>query len=61
MPESGPSATTSFGQLVSDARRRAGLTQDQLALRLGVHKQRVSGVERGAASISLRERCRWAA
>lgn len=41
------------GDLLSEARRRAGLTQDQLAERVGVPRQQISRWERGSVKPSL--------
>lgn len=36
-----------FGQNVADARRRAGLSQEALAVRSEVHRTAISSIERG--------------
>lgn len=41
------------GALVRDARRRRGLTQDQLAGRAGVTRRWLSALESGKASVEL--------
>ena len=40
----------SFGELIRDARKAAGLTLDETAKRLGTHKGYISGIERGKVS-----------
>src|SRR5689334_20701675 len=55
----GPSATdepsASFGELLRDHRRAAGLTQEELAERAGVSPRSVSGLERGGAHVPRRD------
>lgn len=42
-----------IGEQLKDERRRAGLTQEQLADRIGTRKSFISRVERGHADIQL--------
>src|SRR3954466_631639 len=48
-----PSMT--FGELLRDHRRAAGLTQEELAERAGVSPRSISGLERGDAHIPRRD------
>src|SRR5262245_31732354 len=48
-----PSAT--FGELLRDHRRAAGLTQEELAERAGISPRSISGLERGDAHIPRRD------
>lgn len=45
--------TTAFGQVVREARANAGLSQEKLAFRAGVHPTYISQIERGLKSPSL--------
>lgn len=47
------SSTRGLGRAVRDARRRARLTQTQLAERAGTAQATVSNVERGVSAISV--------
>lgn len=49
-----------FGQELRDARRAAGLTQDQLALRAGISQPMISRIERGSCAADLRAMTRLA-
>jgi len=49
----GASGFVEFGRHLREARRRAGLSQDALAARLGMTQGYVSRVERGAQNITL--------
>ena len=42
-----------FGRRVRSLRKRAGLSQEQLALRCGLDRTYVGGVERGERNISI--------
>ena len=44
---------TSFGRRIRILRRRAGLSQEQLALKCGLDRTYVGGVERGERNISI--------
>ena len=46
-------AAVSGGQLLREARRRAGLTQRQLATRAGVTQPTIARIERGQVEASL--------
>jgi transcriptional regulator with XRE-family HTH domain len=45
--------TAAFGQVVREARAKAGISQEKLAFLAGVHPTYVSQVERGLKSPSL--------
>lgn len=42
-----------FGKRVRSARKRSGLTQEQLADRAGLHRTFIGSIERGERNISL--------
>ena len=42
-----------FGRRVASLRRDTGLSQEQLAIRSGLHRTYVGGVERGERNVSL--------
>ena len=42
-----------FGQRVQESRKFAGMTQEELAYRLGIDKNHVSRIERGAKACSI--------
>ena len=42
-----------FGQRVQESRKFAGMTQEELAERLGIDKNHVSRIERGAKACSI--------
>jgi transcriptional regulator with XRE-family HTH domain len=44
----------SFGRVLRDARKAAGLTQEQLALKAGVERNYVSLIERGINQPTIR-------
>ena len=44
---------TQFGKAVREARKRRGLSQEQLAFDCGLHRTYISSVERGERNISL--------
>ena len=44
---------TTFGHRVRTLRKRAGLSQEQLALRCGLDRTYIGGVERGERNISI--------
>ena len=44
---------TAFGRRVRALRKRAGLSQEQLALKCGLDRTYVGGVERGERNISI--------
>jgi predicted ATPase/transcriptional regulator with XRE-family HTH domain len=48
-------ASTSFGELLRDHRRAAGLTQEELAERAGVSPRSISEMERGGAQVPRRD------
>jgi len=48
------------GRRIHDARKAAGLTQHELATRLGTTQEYVSRVERGKATPSVENLYRWA-
>lgn len=50
-----------FGQHLAAVRRRAGLSQETLALESGLARSYLSGVERGQRNIALLNICRLAA
>jgi transcriptional regulator with XRE-family HTH domain len=52
-PRDSDSGIAEFGRRLREARRRAGLSQVELAARLGMTQGYVSRVERGAQNISL--------
>ena len=52
-PHDSASGFAEFGRHLREARRRAGLSQDALAARLGMTQGYVSRVERGAQNITL--------
>jgi transcriptional regulator with XRE-family HTH domain len=45
--------TAAFGHVVREARANAGLSQEKLAFRAGVHPTYISQIERGLKSPSL--------
>lgn len=51
--------TPNLSQLLADARKRAGLTQNQLAQRLQTHPTSVSAIERGVTGPSVATIERW--
>jgi transcriptional regulator with XRE-family HTH domain len=54
MPRSPDRAVlTVFGTRVRELRQRAGLSQEELAFRAGLHPTYVSSVERGQRNVSL--------
>ncbi|SFP78199.1 Helix-turn-helix domain-containing protein [Bradyrhizobium sp. Ghvi] len=48
--ERGSEATFQLGQLLRDARKQAGLTQEQVAERAGISRPRYRDIEQGAAA-----------
>lgn len=44
---------TQFGKAVREARKRRGISQEQLAFDCGLHRTYISSVERGERNISL--------
>lgn len=55
MPATSPlSALEAFGLSVRTRREAAGLSQEQLAARVGLHRTYVGSVERGERNISLK-------
>ena len=44
---------TTFGQTVRALRKRVGLSQEQLALKCGLDRTCIGGVERGERNISI--------
>lgn len=44
---------TAFGSRVRAARERAGISQEELAHRAGVHRTYVGGIERGERNVAL--------
>ncbi|MGI8729286.1 MAG: helix-turn-helix domain-containing protein [Solirubrobacteraceae bacterium] len=55
MPRTATSEITSkvIGKTIRDARRRVGLTQVELAARLGTSAPYISGVENGRANLTI--------
>lgn len=53
MPEPISSATQSFGQRVRERREAAGLSQEALAARSGIHWTFLGQVERGQRNLNL--------
>ena len=51
----------SFGQRVRVLRERAGISQEALAARAGIHRTYMGGVERGERNICLKNIIRLAA
>lgn len=49
-----------FGRHIAEMRRRAGLSQEALALESGLARSYLGGVERGQRNISLINICRLA-
>ncbi len=49
-----------FGRQVAELRRRAGLSQEALALESGLARSYLGGVERGQRNIALMNICRLA-
>lgn len=49
-----------FGRRLVDLRKREGLSQEQLALRSGLARSYLGGVERGQRNIALLNICRLA-
>ncbi len=49
-----------FGRQVAELRRRAGLSQEALALESGLARSYLGGVERGQRNIALINICRLA-
>lgn len=47
------SLRAAFGQALQDLRRKAGISQEELAYRSGLHRTYVSQLERGLKSPSL--------
>ena len=50
-----------FGRRVRTLRERAGLSQEALAAKAGIHRTYMGGVERGERNISLKNIVRLAA
>ncbi|MCP3447213.1 helix-turn-helix domain-containing protein [Bradyrhizobium sp. CCGUVB14] len=48
--ERGSEATFQLGRLLRDARKQAGLTQEQVAERAGISRPRYRDIEQGAAA-----------
>lgn len=49
----GNSFLLQLGHLVSDRRRKLGLSQDQLAKRAGMHRAYISDIERGGRNVTV--------
>ena len=45
--------SSEFGKRMQEARRNAGLTQEQLAERLGIGRNHIANLERGATACSI--------
>jgi len=60
-PEGTVSGSPAFGSLVRSARERLGLSQGELAARVGVQRPQVSRIESGAKAPSFEVACRLAA
>lgn len=46
-------ALRKFGERIRELRKRAGLSQEELAAKAGLHRTYVGGVERGERNVSL--------
>jgi transcriptional regulator with XRE-family HTH domain len=55
------SAAQQFGQRVREARTRLGVSQEELAIRCGLHRTYVGSIERGERNVSLTNIVRLAA
>lgn len=48
-----PSLNAAFGKVITDLRKTAGISQEELADRAGIHRTYVSQIERGLKSPTI--------
>jgi transcriptional regulator with XRE-family HTH domain len=50
---SATSTRTQFGKRLRDLRKKAGLSQEELGFRAGIHRTYVGAIERGEQNLSI--------